>query len=892
MSHFTTPPRLAQWLLRLTTPSEDREEMLGDLHEEMLRKCRRSSHSTARRWYWRQTLTSLSHNLVQRRRKRRRARATRPKGDGTMQNFGMDLKYSLRSIRKNWAFSSMIILTLSLGIGVNTLIYSVVDGVVLNPFPFPEPDRLVGVGTEWPRLSRDLGFFETMSPPEYLDVKNQSETLDQVVMWDMGWRSVSVGPDRPEVLLTGFWFDDVFPTLRMNPIHGRGFTQEELGRGDEVAILSHRQWQTRMAADPAAIGKTISIDGAPYTLIGVMPPKGQILGADLWIPMGSSPERFRRNRRQMQIIARIKPSYTLQDVNTELATISGRIEREYAAEFEEYTGWRMVALPWTDVNIRLVKPAAFALMGAVGFVLLIVCANVGSLLLAKSASRRKEIAVRGALGADRGRILRQLMTESVVLASVGGVLGIGMTYLVATTLIDPITSRIPFIVVDVAINTRVMFFTVFVSLVAGLVFGLIPALHGVRAGVQDTLKTEGAGSTATISRQRLQRVFVGAEFAVALALLAQAGLLTNSFVRMQSVDPGFDTSNTLTMRLTLPRSRYPNGESINNFFHQLLDRVEGLPSVVQAGAGSNYPPVTFGRRSFAIEGDVYQNEDEMPNAYFTLATEGYHEALGIGLIRGRGFSEQDTPGTPLVAVINEAAARRYFPDADPIGKRFKTAGTDSPWVQVVGVVRSVSNRGLEVPPQPQFFANIRQLPGVSNQLFLVVRSAGDPRALLGPVQKEVTALDPNQSVYAVQTVDEVFAAAAAPRRLGTIALVTFALFALALAATGIYAVVSYGVSERTKEIGVRIALGASATRVRYLVVRQAMLPVAVGGAIGLALAVAAGRALSGFLFGISGTDPLTLGGVTFLLAGFAVAASYFPARRASLLAPTVALRNE
>ena len=809
-----------------------------------------------------------------------------------MQNFGLDLKYSFRSIRKNWGFSLLVILTLALGIGANSLVYSIVDSVILNPFPFPEPDRLVGIGSEWPRLSRDLGFFETLSPQEYLDVKNQSETLEHVVMWDMGWRSVSMGADRPEVVLTSFWFDNVFPTLGMNPAHGRGFTQAELERGDRVAILSYRQWQTRLAADPSAVGRTISIDGEPYTLIGIMPQKGQLLASDLWIPIGVSAERFGRNRRQMQILARIKPSYTLDEANTELALISGRVEQEYGAEFEEYAGWRMVALNWTDVNMRLAKPAALALMGAVAFVLLIVCANVGSLLLSRTASRRKEIAIRSALGAGRSRILRQLMTESVVLASAGGLLGVGLTYLGVVTFIASMTSRIPFIVVDISINARVMLFTAGVAVAAGLVFGLIPALHAVRASVQDTLKAEGSSSTGSIGRQRLQRIFVGAEFAVALALLAQAGLLTNSFMRMQNVDPGFDTGNTLTMRLTLPRNRYPNGEAINNFFRGLVERVKGLPAVVEAGAGSQYPPATFARRSFAIEGEVYQNEDELPNAYFTLVTDGYHEALGIPLMRGRTFVPQDMPNTPLVAVINEAAAHRYFPNSNPIGRRFKTAGADRPWVEVVGIVRSVHNRGLEVPPQPEFFANIRQMPGASNQLFLVVKTVGDPRALLGPVQAAVTALDPNQSVYAVQTVDEVFAAASAPRRLGTMALVAFAAFALALAAAGIYAVVGYGVSERRKEIGIRIALGASAKAVRYLVVRQAMLPVVIGGAIGIGIAVAAGRAISSLLFEVTGTDPLTLGSVTLLLAGFAVAAAYLPARRASQLAPTVALRDE
>jgi putative ABC transport system permease protein len=890
---MTFSPRLAEWLVRMTAPPEDRLEILGDLHEEAAAMARRTSHRKAWMWYWRQAIASAIPNVAQRRRKRRQQRGTQPTGDALMHTLVQDLKYSLRGIRKSWGFSLVVVLTLSVGIGANTLIYSIVDGVVLNPFPFPEPNRLVGIGSEWPRLSRDLRFWETLSPQEYRDVKNQSQTMEHIVMWDMGYRSLSSSSERPEVVLSGFWFDDVFPTLGMNPIHGRGFTHEELERGDRVAVVSHRHWQTRMGADPTVIGESVFVEGSPYTLIGIMPPKAQIYASDLWIPLGASPDRFPRNRRQMQIMARIKPGYTLEEVNVELAAISGRIEQEYGAEFEEYQGWRMRALPWTDVNVRLVKPAAFALLGAVAFVLVIVCANVASLLLARSSGRRKEIAVRRALGASRGRIVRQLLTENVVLAAIGGVLGAGATYAAVPVMLAAIPSGLP-IVLDFSVNARVLLFTGLVAVAVGLTFGLVPAIHGSRSDVQDTLKAEGSATTGGVGRQRLQRVFVGAEFAVALALLVQAGLLANSFVRMQNVDPGFDTSNTLTMRLTLPSERYPNGAAISTFFQQLVERVNALPSVREAGAGTQFPPFTFGRGQFAIEGEQYQTEDELPVAYRTLVTDGYHEALGIPLVRGRTFTPQDTPSTPLVAVINQAAARRYFPNDDPIGKRFKSGGPtrDGPWVTIVGVVRSVHNRGPEVDPQPEFFANIRQIQGGSNQLFLVIRTARDPRGVLEVVQREVAALDPDQPVYAVQTVEDAFATLTAPRRLGTIALTILAVFAIGLAAAGIYAVVSYGVGERTKEIGLRLALGASGSAVRRLVVRQAMIPVAVGGVIGVAAALAAGRALSDFLFQVSGTDPVTVGGVALMLAGFAMVASYIPARRASNLSPTVALRDE
>lgn len=807
-----------------------------------------------------------------------------------MQTLLQDIRYAFRSFRKQWAFSFVVVGTLALGIGANTVVYSVVDGVILNPFPFPEPDRLVGVGTEWPRLSRELEFWEVLSPPEYLDVKQQSETLEHVVMWDMGFRTVSVGTEPPEVLFSGFWFDNAFPTLSMSPAVGRGFTAEELERGDRVAIISHRHWQTRMAGDPAVIGRPIYVEGEPYTLIGVMPRRGLIYAMDLWIPIGASPDRWNRNRRQMQILARIAPGYGLEEVNTELAAIAGRIEQEYAAEFEEYRGWRMRALEWADANVRMIKPAAFALMGAVGFVLLIVCTNIANLLLARSSSRRREVAVRCALGAGQWRIVRQLLTESVLLALLGGVIGVVLTFLAVPVFLASVPMSLP-IALDVHVNPRVLLFTATVSVLAGLVFGLVPALHTARSDLHSALKVE-AGGTAGGGRQRLQRVFVGAEFAVALALLVQAGLMVNSFVRMQNVDPGFDTSNALTMRLTLPNSRYPSSESRRTFFHQLVERLNQLPGVRQAGAGTQFPPRVFSRNRFGVEGEVYESEEALPTAYFTLVTDGYHEALGLPLLRGRTFSERDTPDTPLAAVINESAERRYFPDTDPIGRRFKVggAGGDGPWVTIVGVVAAVHNRGLEAPPQPEFFGNSRQIPG-GNQMFVVIRTERDPHTVLPAIQQVVASMDPDQAVYAVTTVEDAFRDQTAPRRAGTVALAGFALFALVLAGAGIYSVVSFGVAARTREIGLRLALGAPAPAVRRLVVRQAMMPVAIGGAVGLAGALVLGRAMSGFLFEVSSTDPVTIGGVGLALAAFAIAASYLPAQRASGLDPVMALRE-
>ncbi len=900
MSGPVRPPRFAEWLVALTAPAADRLQILGDLSEDFVAFARRSSGGRARRWYWRQALFSTLPNLIQRTRKLRRRLAGRHtstntpfRGDGLMQTLLYDLRHSARGIRRHWAFSLVVILTVSLGIGTNTLIYSIVDGVVLNPFDFPEPTRLVGVGSAWPRQGRELGFLETLSPAEYRDVREQSRTLEHVVMWDMQFRSLSVTGERAEMVLAASWFDDAFPTLGLNPVLGRGFSREELDRGDPVALVSERFWRNHLGGERDAVGTTLYVEGEPVTLIGVVPARGAMLVSDLWTPIGVRPEQFARDRRNMQMLARIRAPFSLEDVNAELSVISGRIEQEYGQEFDEYADWRMQALPWTEVNVRFVKPAAFALLGAVGFVLLIVCANVASLLLVRSASRRKEIAVRTALGAGRRRLVRQLLTESVLLAGIGGLLGTVMSFVAVRALLAAIPAGLP-ISINVTPNYRVLLFTAAVSVLAGIIFGLVPALQVSKTDVQGALKTEGSGATGSKSCHRLQRIFVGAEFAVALVLLVVGGLFAHSFLRMQNVDPGFDTSNTLTMRLTLASERFTQGEQAR-FFTQLVERVSELPGVRAAGAGSQYPPVTlgFGLGSFSIEGQAYENEEQLPTAYFTRATEGYHEALGIPLLEGRTFTSQDTPESPRVAVINEEAARQYFPDG-AIGRRVKTGGPneDRPWTEIVGVVRAVHNRGLEQDPQPELFTNARQIPGGSNQLFLIVRTEGDPYSFLGAVEAEVEALDPNQSVYAVQSVEDVFHTLAAPRRLGTLAIILFALFATCLVAAGIYGVVSYGVRERTKEIGLRVALGADAGALRRLVMRQAMLPVAIGGGIGLVLALVIGRSVSGLLFELSGTDPLTVGVVALLLGGVALAASYVPALRASRMAPTVALRNQ
>ncbi len=876
--------------------------MLGDLEEEFRARAARDSRR-ARAWYRRQVLTSLAPNLRRRlgawTRRGPFGAAARPDTstdhrERNVNTYFKDVRYAVRSLTRRPAFAGIVVLTLSLGIGATTAIYSAVDGMVLRPFPFPEPERVVGVGTAYPRIGVEMDFWENLSPSEYVDVRENARTLEEVVAWDMGNRQISGTDGAPTNVFSAFWWGDALETTGMAAAVGRGFTEGEIREAAPVAVISHRLWQNRFGGDPAAVGTALHVNGEPYEIVGVLPERFLIYGTDLWIPMPVAPSAYPRDRRQFQIMARLAPGTSLDAANAELETLARRVEAEHAGEFEGYRGWRIEARTWTDVSVANVRPAALILLGAVGFVLLLVCANVANLLLARASSRRREMAVRTAMGAGRGRLLRQLLTESVLLALAGGAVGLGVGVAGIRGLEVAVAGVGLPLPGTIELNARVLLVTACVCVGAGLLFGLAPALHAAGADVRDALQTESRGATAGRARQRLQRAFVGAEVALALALLAGAGLLLNSFVRLQSVDPGFRSEGVLTMRLTLPWERY-EADEIPPFFRELTRRVEGLPDVSAAAAGTQFPPRVFARSEFRVEGRPEPTDEAVPTAYTTIVTEGYFDALGIPLLRGRTFElAEDRPDMPPVAVINEAAARRYFPDEDPIGKRIRVGPNpeEEAGNRIVGVVGGTRNRGLDRPPQPEIFALQSQIGGFRNQLFLLVRTGGDPHELLPAIRAEVRGMDPDQPVYAVQTVEEAYAGISSDRRVATVVLGGFALFALLLAALGIYGVVSYAVSQRTQEIGVRIALGADGGSVRRFVVRQAMIPVIVGGAVGVGLALLAGQGLGALLFQVEGSDPATLAGVATILLSVALAASWLPARRASRLDPAEALRPD
>ncbi len=884
------PPRAAELLVRLTVPHAQREDQLGDLQEEFEERVARGDPG-ARAWYRRQAVGTAAANLGYRLRAARGTTTAR-RGDGTMGTLLQNIRHALRGARKNLGFSAVVVLTLGLGIGANTTIFSVVYGLILDPFPFPEPGRVVGIGTAYPKLGGELGFWENLSPVEFTDVRDNSRTLEDVVAWDMGNRQIS-GEGTPQNVFTGFWWGDALRTLGMKAHLGRGFSDDEIESGATVALLSYRMWRDRFGADSTMVGTRILVNDAPYTLVGILPEGVDLYGMDLWTIMPVPPDRYPRNRRQFQLIARIRQGSTLRDVNTELDGLARRTEQAYAAEFEEYQGWSMRALTWNQVSSRPFRAGAFILMGAVGFVLLLVCANTANLLLARAQGRRREMAVRTAMGAGRGRLLGQLLTESLVLALLGGAVGFGLARLgnagvgaLLTTLALPVAGK-------VELNGAVLAFTAAVAIAAGIVFGLVPAFQASRTEISSVLQAEGKSATAGRSRQRLQRTLVGAEVALAFVLLAGGGLLVNSFVRLSRVDTGFASDNVLTMRLTLPREKY-SGEAVPAFFQDLSERVEAVPGVRSAAGATQFPPIGFSFRELWFEGGAPSEDQTLPRALTTVVTAGYFETLGIPLRAGRTFDARDAAGTPLVAIVNEVAARRWFGDGSPVGRRMKVGGpdADAPWFEIVGVVGATQNRGLDRPPEPEVFALHAQLGDAANQLFLLARTDVEPRSVLPSVRRVVQEMDPDQPIYAIQTVGEAYASASATRRATTLFLSLFAFFALALAAVGIYAVVSFTVSERTQEIGLRVALGADAGGVRRLVVRQALVPVVAGAAVGLGLAVPVGGALKGMLFEVAAVDPTTMALVALLLVGVAAAASFIPAWRASRLDPVEALRVE
>lgn len=802
-----------------------------------------------------------------------------------------DVRTGLRGLIRAPGHAAAVLVILSLGIAANTVVFSVVDALVLDPFPYPEAERIVLLGTEVPAQGRTLGYFERLSGPESVDVAERARTLERALAFDLN--SVRLrGPDFPVRLFGGFFWADPFRTLQVEPALGRGFTDEEVARGERVMVISQSVWREQFASAPSVLGRTVVTDGDPYTIIGVMPPFTSIYGTDVWMPMSEAAANLPRDRRQFNVMARIAEGQSLASVNAELATVASAIEAEHGAEFDEYRGWRLQAARFGEINASFYRDEALLTLGAVSFVLLLVCANLGNLMLARATGRRGEIAIRMALGAGRARILRQVLTESLTVAAIGAAIGL----LLALWGVGIVGSVLPGSMQpagrELAINGRAVIYTGLIAAAAAVLFGAAPAVQLSRARIRDVLASTGGRSAGGRRTRRTQSLFTGAQVAFAIVLLSGAAILIGGMVRLLNVDLGFDTERLISMRLSLPAGLY-EGESVAGFFDELATEVAALPGAQAVSVATQVAPSTFFSGQLRIEMRDEDGADGV-RSYHTVVGDGYFRALGLELVAGRPIDERDRADTPPVMVVNELAAERFFGGAVPLGQRARivTPTYDSDWAEVVGVVRSVHNLGLTDDPQPEVYTAHRQAPGRWRQMFLVARADGDPFALVPQIRDVVARIDPDQPLYSIGTAAQALEGSIAPRRVAAAVVSGLAAIALVLAAVGIYAVITFGVATRAREIGIRVAVGAPGQRIVRMVLRQAIGAVAAGAVVGGLGALALARWLAERF---EAALALQLGAViatAVLLALVALVAAALPARRASRLDPVLVLRQE
>ncbi|MGH9793352.1 MAG: ABC transporter permease, partial [Candidatus Acidiferrales bacterium] len=800
-----------------------------------------------------------------------------------------DLKYGVRMLARQRGFTAAATLTLALGIGANTAIFSLVDGILLRPLPYPEPERLVIFLQSYPSVGLNRwGISQFL----FASFREQARSFERSAAHTSGGLNLT-GVEEPVRLQAAYVTAGFFEVLGANPTLGRVFLPEEDVPGkNTVCILSDGLWRSRFGGDPQIVGKILRLDDAPRQVVGVMPPGFHFPRpeTDLWIPLGLNPER--RFGFMFTGIARLKEGVTAAQAEAETTGIQWNLARASENPPPAGADMKMIVMPLHQAVTRTARNPLFVLLGAVGFVLLIVCANIANLLLARVTARRREIAMRIALGASPRRIVAQLLTESLLLAVLGAIAGAAMAvWLVA------LIGRLPLEgiprVGEVAVNANALVFTAALALATGVLFGMTPALRAYQIGLGAGLR-EGIRSTASGSSRRLQNWLVGAQVALSIVLLIGAGLLLKSFAHLLAVHPGFRPESLLTMRLSLSGQRYDSREAMTQFYEALIERVRGTPGVRAAGFISNLPIQSDGwSDGYVVEGHATVGPVQ-PNALIRVALPGYFQAAGIPLLRGRDFSGADRGDTEPVAIVDESLARLYSPDGNAIGKRIRFGWdtSDRAWMTIVGVVGNVKHSGLAATWYPHWYIPYRQAQDTAQEMHLAVRTAGDPTAAIATIRGQVRELDANLPVFDVRTMHDMVAESLNSQRLTNLLMGAFAGVALVLAAVGIYGVMSLSVTGRTQEFGIRIALGARRGDVFGLVVGQGMRIAAVGLAVGVLAALGLTRFLQTVLFEVSPLDPATFMAVALVLGAAAFAACYLPARRATRVDPMVALRYE
>lgn len=803
----------------------------------------------------------------------------------------IDVCYGLRSLLKRPAFTWTAVLTLALGIGANTAIFSVVNGVLLRSLAYAHPDRLVMV---WERFAQQPDHQNVVAPADFLDWQKRSRSFERLAaVWDA--RLNFTGSGDPLEVQAQFVTANFFPALGVQPLIGRWFTEAEDRPGsDRVAILGHQLWQARFGGSTAILGQQVTISGRPFTVIGVMPAGFQFLNnqVQVWKPLALDPAQdYRKNSgRFLRCVARLSSGVSIQQAQAELSNIARQLQQQYPSY---NAGWGVSLIPLREQMVGGTRLILLVLLSAVGFVLLIACANVANLTLARAATRQREFVLRTALGASRPRLIRQLLTESVMLAGCGGLLATGLSYWAIDILIAFGPDDIPRLH-EISIDWKVLWFTFAVSLLTGVLFGLVPAIQASRIDVSGTLKGGERGNT--VGRGGVRKVLLITEVSFALVLLVGAGLMIRSFMQLHRVDTGFNSDRVLTMRLQLPAAKYREDQQRVTFFKQVQERLAALPGVKTVGA-INFLPLTglASSTSFNIPGQAEAAPGQAPDTEVRVISGAYFGSMGIALIKGRAFQEQDTAGS-RVAIINQTFARRFFANQDPIGKRIMVewAPTDDPNAkpidQIIGVVGDTHESALERDPNPTIYWPLEREPYPF--MTLVIRSAIDPLLLAATVQKEVHAIDPDQPVADVRTLDSVVAKSIAHPRFETLLLGIFAGIALMLASVGLYGVMNYSAAQRTHEIGIRMALGASRRDILRLVLGKGMLLTLAGVAIGVLVSLALTRLMQNLLYAVKATDVLTFLAVSALLALVAFIANFIPAWQASRGNPIIALRYE